>query len=593
MTPRPSPSHRAIGAIRHSLSALALLLGLGCSALFAAMVDTPDGGHYQGPLKHGRLHGQGVLRWDSGSHYEGGFEDGVMSGQGRLTLPDGSIHRGMFRNGALNGEGSIEAADGSTLSGWFRHGVLHGQGRYRGPDGEYVGSFRDGRRSGRGEWRGVDGSRYRGEHRHGLLHGIGRFESALGDIYEGHFEDAQFTGKGQLTYADGGRYEGDFINWLPHGAGRFSDADRVVFEGHFERGELVGPARIRFADGSEYRGDTVNWVASGRGSLKMASGDRYVGDFAEGRFHGQGVLTLATPQAGHSQLSGRWRYGELLDPVAERARLGAYEAQLYSEARRLQAQLERLARGDPSTIDMYLLTVAGDGTQEVFRRETEFVRGQFEQRFATRSRSVSLVNSRSTIGTQPIASLTALERALQAIAGRMDLDQDILFLYLSSHGSADHQLSLTQAHHDLPDLAASRLAEMLRRSGIRWRVVVVSACYSGGFIPALADAGTLVITAARHDRRSFGCADENDFTYFGRAFFHDALPDSRSFEEAFHKAERLIREREVALLSAHGEVSEQDFSLPQIAFPPEIRRHLASWWAGLAATRSSAMTTGH
>ena len=45
----------------------------------------------------------------------------------------------------------------------------------------------------------------------------------------------------------------------------------------------------------------------------------------------------------------------------------------------------------------------------------------------------------------------------------------------------------------------------------------------------------MVITAARADRTSFGCADENDFTYFGRAFFNEALPASGSFFEAFHQ----------------------------------------------------------
>jgi len=113
--------------------------------------------------------------------------------------------------------------------------------------------------------------------------------------------------------------------------------------------------------------------------------------------------------------------------------------------------------------------------------------------------------------------------------------------------------------------------------------VVVSACFSGGFIPPLRDPGTLVITAARHDRRSFGCSDENDFTYFGRAFFKDALPASHSFQEAFEKAERLIRQRELALLETRGEVSEEEFSLPQIAAPAAIRRQVARWWATLTA----------
>ena len=104
---------------------------------------------------------------------------------------------------------------------------------------------------------------------------------------------------------------------------------------------------------------------------------------------------------------------------------------------------------------------------------------------------------------------------------------------------------LNQNGMDLRDLSAADLGRLLRESGIRWKVVVISACYSGGFVDPLKDDGTLVITAARHDRQSFGCADENDFTYFGRAYFKEALPQASSFQDAFRKAEGIVREMEL------------------------------------------------
>ena len=58
----------------------------------------------------------------------------------------------------------------------------------------------------------------------------------------------------------------------------------------------------------------------------------------------------------------------------------------------------------------------------------------------------------------------------------------------------------------MPALPAATLAELLAESGIRWKVVLVSACYSGGFIPPLADEQTLVMTAARADGRERGGA---------------------------------------------------------------------------------------
>ena len=64
----------------------------------------------------------------------------------------------------------------------------------------------------------------------------------------------------------------------------------------------------------------------------------------------------------------------------------------------------------------------------------------------------------------------------------MNRDEDILFLFLTSHGSPEHEFKLQQNHMTLRDLPARELGELLKASGIRWKVIVVSACYSGGFI---------------------------------------------------------------------------------------------------------------
>jgi len=100
---------------------------------------------------------------------------------------------------------------------------------------------------------------------------------------------------------------------------------------------------------------------------------------------------------------------------------------------------------------------------------------------------------------------------------------------------------------------------------------VVSACFSGGFIDALRDEGTLVITAARHDRSSFGCDDKADLTYFGRAFFKEALPSSRSFQDAFAKADALVAEWE------RKELPKEPRSLPQMIATPAINAQLDKW----------------
>src|SRR5258708_27798304 len=100
--------------------------------------------------------------------------------------------------------------------------------------------------------------------------------------------------------------------------------------------------------------------------------------------------------------------------------------------------------------------------------------------------------------------------SLQAAANGMDADNDILFLILTSHGSraglAVKAGRLTQT------LTPYNLADMLARTGMRYKVVVISACYSGVFIPRLANPHTLVITAAESDHPSFGCRGKTQRT---------------------------------------------------------------------------------
>ena len=463
----PSPVRQRLPH-RAAIALVALTLATASSLPTAAqaadqIVSTADGARYRGAMRDGRFDGKGSLHWDNGASYEGGFEKGLMSGRGRLVAADGTIYEGNFRNGVPNGEGSLRTPDGTLQEGWFRDGLLHGQGRSSGPDGEYQGGFVDGRFSGRGELELPNGETYRGDFLGGRLHGKGRYEAGGGDTYEGEFRHDQFTGQGVYRRADGARHEGRFEHWRPHGKGRYIDAAGSIFEGEFNDGELSGEGRIVHKGFSEYSGGIRDWVAHGQGTLRMSNGDLYVGGFAGGAFDGEGVLTYARERNGVRSISGRWRAGELVEGDSGKAAAkipavtpGQLESALYSEADRLSLALDAIEPGDPNAIDMYLMTVAGDGQQEVFRRESDFVRAQFDRDFGTRGRSVVLVNSRSTLGSTPIASVTSVRRALQRIGERMNREQDILFLYLTSHGSPQHELSLAHSGFDLPDLSAKR-----------------------------------------------------------------------------------------------------------------------------------------
>ena len=86
-------------------------------------------------------------------------------------------------------------------------------------------------------------------------------------------------------------------------------------------------------------------------------------------------------------------------------------------------------------------------------------------------------------------------------------------IYLSSHGAPQGVIVDRQL------LPPPVLAGMLDRTcGARPTVVVISACFSGVFVPALASANRMVLTAARPDRSSFGCGEADKYPYFDECF---------------------------------------------------------------------------
>lgn len=396
-----------------------------------------------------------------------------------------------------------------------------------------------------------------------------------GSRYWGAQRFSQPNGRGYLSGPDGRSYEGDFVDGMFHGHGRVVTPMRDVYEGQFVDGQFTGTGRFTGHDGATYEGEFKRWLFDGQGRLKLPNGDEYQGGFEHGAYEGQGTLQYARPRPeGRTQETGVWHLGRL-ENAADRERLLLnVEAALYHQRPLLDAALAGLEPSARGRINLYLLAVAGDGSQEVFRREVEFVRAQFDRDFGTRGRSLVLVNSRSTAGSAPMATVTTIREAIKTIAVRMDRDNDILFLYLTSHGSKDHEFRLNQNAMGLRGLRPKELAQILQESRIRWKVVLVSACYSGGFVEPLKSESTMVIAAARADRTSFGCSDENEFTYFGRAFFKESLPASGSFFEAFTRAQTLVGEWEKKDKTPEGERS-----LPQVYSPLPISEQLKRWWA--------------
>lgn len=219
------------------------------------------------------------------------------------------------------------------------------------------------------------------------------------------------------------------------------------------------------------------------------------------------------------------------------------ESLLFEQPLRIDAALARVVPPGGDAPAAFFLGFAGFGEQRVFAEEIKLAASVLAERYGTADRSLLLLNDRRDLDSGPLATVSSLRYALRAIAEKMDVDEDVLFLSLSSHGS-EHYLAVSHGPLMLDNLTDETLADALREAGIKWRVIVISACHSGSFIDALRDPNTIVITAAAADRTSFGCTDDRDLTYFGEAFYRDALPEAASLREAFGTAVRAIAERE-------------------------------------------------
>ena len=220
------------------------------------------------------------------------------------------------------------------------------------------------------------------------------------------------------------------------------------------------------------------------------------------------------------------------------------EAILFAQSALIDHALAAIKVDGTAPPRAFFIGFAGVGDQKVFAQEIGLASRVLDEKYAIDIRTLSLVNDERDLRRRPLATVSGLKYALQGLASRMNLDRDVLFLAISSHGSDGPDIAVSNSQLPLKDLSNEDLAHALRDSGIKWRVIIISACYAGAFINSLRDPQTIVITAAAADRTSFGCSNDSDLTYFGEAFYRDALPTAHTLREAFDHAKTAIASRE-------------------------------------------------
>jgi hypothetical protein len=260
------------------------------------------------------------------------------------------------------------------------------------------------------------------------------------------------------------------------------------------------------------------------------------------------------------------------------------EQLMFDQPRLLDSAIAALRPRTPGKTNLYVVAFGGGGGENVFRNEVEYAERLFGERFDARGHVIVLENNPASVDTRPLATLTNLRFALQGIATRMDATEDILLVYLTSHGSNDHLLYVALDPLPLNQIDPQDLAEALQTSpAMRWKVIVVNACYSGGFIDTLRDDSTMVISSARGDRTSFGCGAESDITYFGNAFLSEALNETHSIPKAFAKARDTVAAWE-------KRDSMNPPSEPQIAGSRSMEAKLEKWSRSLPPSASIPFT---
>lgn len=234
---------------------------------------------------------------------------------------------------------------------------------------------------------------------------------------------------------------------------------------------------------------------------------------------------------------------------------------------RFSQALARLKPQRPGTVDAYVIVAALDPTP-VFGREAREAGRVLSKRFDAEGRTLILANDEGEDKADAGATLDHLRLAIQRDAALMDRNEDVMVLYTTSHGSPDEGLNLRDPVTGDSVITPPQLAQMLGDPGFKNRLIILQACFSGQFVPALSSPGTVVVTAASSMTSSFGCAAGNDWTFFGYALINEAI----------RKPDTLIRQFRRAFVSILGweERAQYKPSSPQISVGKETTGWLAA-----------------
>jgi peptidase C13-like protein len=266
-----------------------------------------------------------------------------------------------------------------------------------------------------------------------------------------------------------------------------------------------------------------------------------------------GLALFAAPAASAERPRGEW--------VA----LPESAAQQLAEHRRVDAALAALKPQRPGVVDAYVVVIALDA-DPVFGREAREAGRVLANRFDAAGHTIVLASDEGNSKADAPGSPQTLALALARAAELMDRNEDVLVLYSTSHGEPNEGLIYKDMQRGAGIISPARLAGMLDELGFRNRLLMLQACFSGQFVPPLANSNTIIVTAAAADRSSFGCQAGNDWTFFGDALVNHAFRQPLPLDVQLRRA--------TALISAAEERDHLLPSNPQVSMGSDTARWL-------------------
>lgn len=235
--------------------------------------------------------------------------------------------------------------------------------------------------------------------------------------------------------------------------------------------------------------------------------------------------------------------------------MGIDAKQLWDDEKKLYKQLMDLKPQNTKENDVFLIVAALD-SDAVFSREAIETSKVLSKKYQAQGRTIVLATSDDEKNNTPNGNPNNLVKSIVHISEIMDKQNDILVLYLTTHGHPITGLAYKNKNLASGFIGPKYLANILSQNGIKRKMIIISACFSGIFIPELESEESVIVTAAAQDRTSFGCKPDNDWTFFGDAFINQAIRSGAEFKLAFQNARNIINswERKARLKPSNPQI---------------------------------------